>query len=154
MKGKWRERIGVAVVALGSGCTSLDKYRHYERSHRRCRKSSPRCRNDLQNADCRTSSQHADRSLDDQVATKDQAINSLQAEAESLRNAWPSEEILKKMAGTATTPTSSTSPPCRRTSTPPSRELVNQYPDLLSYDEKTGAVRGRRTCCSRSAATR
>ncbi len=77
----------MAVVALGSAARALTSIRHYDRSHRLLQEKLAEVQDDLQNADLQNQQLNTQIvALMDQVATKDQAINSLQAEAESLRN--------------------------------------------------------------------
>lgn len=145
MKGKWAlGAMGVAVLALGSGCVSLDKHQALERSHRLLQERLAEVQDDLQNAELQNQQKDTQiAALRDQVSTKDAMINSLQAETEALRNSLASAQaILEKQAGRGASGTVviNTSP------LPPDvnaaiKDFVNQHPDLLSYDEKTGAVR-------------
>jgi chemotaxis protein MotB len=145
MKGKWALGVvGVAVMALGSGCVSLDKHQALERSHRLLQEKLAETQDDLQNAELQLQQKDTQiAALNDQLATKNAMISSLQAETESLRDGLArAQAILEKMStrGGRESIIINTSP------LPPDvnaaiKGLVDQYPDLLSYDEKTGAVR-------------
>jgi len=84
MKGKWAlGAMGVAVLALGSGCVSLDKHQALERSHRLLQEQLAEAQDDLQNAELQNQQKDTQiAALRDQVSTKDAMINSLQAESE------------------------------------------------------------------------
>lgn len=145
MKGKWAlSALGVAVMALGSGCVSLDKYQALERSHRLLQEERARLADDLQNAELALQQKDTQiTALQDQLGTKNAMISSLQAENESLRSALASAQaILEKTAGKGGAGTvviqSNPLPPDVNAAI---KELVNQYPELLELDEKTGAVR-------------
>lgn len=144
MTGKWVWGIvGAACLVLGSGCVSLDKYQALDRAHRLLQEELAKVQDDLQNAELQNQQKDTRiAALQDQVATKDQLINNLQAEAEVLRNSLAkAEEILNNMS---TKPTggviqiTSAVPPDVNNAL---KQLRDQYPDILDYDEKTGAVR-------------
>lgn len=144
MKGKWAWGIVVvAVMALGSGCTSLDKYQALERSHRLLQEKLAEVQDDLQNAELQNQQLNTQIvALKDQVATKDQSINSLQAENEGLRNSLArAEEIMKKYAGTMGNTTIINPGPLPAAVANAIEELAKKFPGILEFDRKTGAVR-------------
>lgn len=145
MKGNWAWGIvGVAVMALGSGCVSLDKHQALERSHRLLQEELANVRDDLQNAELQLQQKDTEiASLKDQVATKDAMINSLTAENQSLRDSLArAQDILKenwgKGAGGTVVINTNPLPPAVNQAL---KEFAAKHPDKLIYDEKTGAVR-------------
>ncbi len=144
MKGNWAWGIvGVAVMALGSGCVSLDKYQALDRSHRLLQEKLAEVQDDLQNAELQNQQKDTQiAALKDQVSTKDATINSLQAEAEGLRGSLAkAEEILKKMAGTTGSTTIINTSPLPPDVNAALKQLAKDNPGIIEYDEKTGAVR-------------
>jgi chemotaxis protein MotB len=139
----WVWGVVVSIAVMSTGCVSLDKYQALERSHRLLNERLSQVQDDLQNAELQNQQKDTQiAALKDQVDTKDKTINSLQAEAEGLRNSLAkAEEILKKMAGTASTTTIINSSPLPKDVNAALKELARQYPDFIEYDEAKGAVR-------------
>lgn len=145
MKGMWALGVvSVAVMALGSGCVSLDKHQALERSHRLLQEKLAETQDDLQNAELQLQQKDTQiAALNDQLATKNAMISSLQAETESLRDGLArAQAILEKQAGRGAAGTTiinaSPLPPDVNAAL---KEFAAANPDMIVYDEKTGAVR-------------
>lgn len=143
MKWIWACGCGVVIMSLvSSGCVSLDEHQALQRAHRLLQEKLSEVQDDLQNEQMLSAQKDTKiASLNEQLAAKDQLINNLSAEAESLRNSLAkAEDMLKAMAGKGTSTT------IVATQLPPDvdaalKKLADEYPNVFEYLSDKGAVR-------------
>ncbi|UCD27314.1 MAG: OmpA family protein [Planctomycetota bacterium] len=142
MKTYWSiVAIALVMSVVNIGCVGLEKYQALERANSVLEEDLSRAKQDL--LDCQHMNRQKDtmlESLNNQIATKDQMINSLTDENKSLRTALArAQDILEKQTriGDVTIVKPALPEPLHKEL----KALADAYPDEIEYLPNKGAVR-------------
>ncbi len=134
--------VGTLLSAGSMGCVSRDEYIALERANRALQERNAQLASDLQDAELQLQQKETQiASMEDQLRTKDRTIASLTTQVDDLqRKLDDALGILEKNSD----PTSGVVIVKQALPQPlheKLKELAKLYPDVLTYDERTGSVR-------------
>jgi len=141
MRRYWIWGAVAALISVNVGC-HYDQWQAEQRANRVLQEELAGIRDDLQSCELQNSQKDTTiASLNEQIKAKDDLINNLTAEATNLRDALAkAQAILEKHAGqmpdTVIVRQALPEPLHKELKT-----LAEQYPDVIEYDAKKGAVR-------------